>query len=108
MKNNQHIQEEVEKTLRVLDTMVNLESNPFLFTRVESGMVTADGKETASITVWSALIQATIVIILFFNIVTAIFYFEFRSTVDINDSLTTALRNDYQIVLYQDQYFIGK
>lgn len=108
MKNDRHIQEEVEKTLQAIDGMQNLESNPFLFARLKAELAKRPTEVHTSFTFRSALLPAALVVILLINLATAVSFLESPTTPDVRDSLITALRDDYQIVLKQDDFMTGE
>lgn len=68
-----HIQEEVQKTLDCLDSMPRLEGNPFLYTRVETQLrevETTRHTATAAHRVWGILKPALLLLLVAFNVIT--------------------------------------
>ncbi len=75
MNKDKRITDEVEKTLRAMDDIKNLESNPFLYTRIKAEMESKNIKQApAKSKSRSVLKPVLFLIIILFNLFTAVYY----------------------------------
>jgi hypothetical protein len=98
MTRKEKIQEEVEKTLNVLNEIPNIEANPFLFTRLKAAI--EDGTVLRSKWRQRNFVSRPVIlcIILLLNLITVIFLFQSKTVVKTENScLINSLSKDYQI-----------
>ncbi len=97
MKNEKQILDKVEKTLHSIDNLKNLESNPFLFTRIKTGLDNPTVNRKTSFTLSLGLKPIVLMIILLINIITAAYFFGSNTNQTTSTSLVSVLQEDYQI-----------
>jgi len=99
MEKEKRIMEEVEKTLHSIDNITNLETNPFLFTRIKAKIVDNSVEQIKEGKTSLVLKPAALILLLLINIVTAVFFLNSNSSgqaVNKNTTLVESLTEDYQ------------
>lgn len=98
MTREEKIQEEIEKTLDVLDNLPNIDANPFLFTRLNTLVENGAGLKIKYRRKSFAAGPIMLCIILLINLITAIFLFQSGTVEQTSEtSLVNSLANDYKI-----------
>ncbi len=97
MKRNDKILEEVEKTLGSMDNISNLETNPFLITRIKTRIENDNIIQVKRESRTFILNPIVLTVILIINIITAVFLFQSSRVSQSNQStLVNSLTKDYQ------------
>ena len=98
MKNKQQINEEVKKTLKLLDQAENIEADHFFYTRLQSKLRSKDQKETKKLMFgfnFALLRNAFIVSLVLLNLISGIYVLR-------NDNYQTESTNDYISTLAEE------
>ena len=96
MNREKEILEQVEKTLQALDTLPKLASNPFLFTRLKAAMTAESEWQTSRLSGRLKLKPIIFSLLIVFNLVTAIYFYQGYRRGDNKQELISALSNDYE------------
>lgn len=98
MKENRKISEEIEKTLNSLDGLQNLESNPYLYTRLKTRIEENSARSKPSFLHKPELKPLLFLLLLIINVITTVYFLESNKTSDTaKSSLIKSLKQDYQI-----------
>ena len=97
MAKDNRILEEVEKTLQSFDSDITLEENPFLITRLTAGKAHLLRKRTNRSRARTVLSYAGILVLLFVNLITAVYYSQRNSESRLREQLVSELKEDFQI-----------
>jgi len=98
MTREEKIQEEIEKTLDVLDNLPNIEANYFLFTRLKTLIENRTGLKIKRRRKSLVARPIMLCIILLINLITAIFLFQSETVEQTSEtSLVNSLTKDYKI-----------
>lgn len=103
MERKTKIEDEVKKTMQVFDEIKNVESNPFLYTRIKSKLESK--RETNKSSSKMVLLPAALLILILINIFT-LFNTELPSNQDqtsISQQYLQELGNEYN--LYETNYY---
>ncbi|MCX6138092.1 MAG: hypothetical protein NTV54_11420 [Ignavibacteriales bacterium] len=95
MKEEERILEEVEKTLCALDDLPTIEANPFLFTRIQARLASEDVSRKTSLAGFIELKPIALAVIIVLNIITAVYFFNSRSSEYSKDQLIHSLSAEY-------------
>ncbi|MCX6136586.1 MAG: hypothetical protein NTV54_03710 [Ignavibacteriales bacterium] len=95
MKNEERIQDEIEKTLQAFDDMPKLAVNPFLFTRIQVALASQLHGRNRQLLTTIRLKPIALALIILLNIITAVHVFEAGSSGDSREQLISTLSKDF-------------
>ena len=98
------IQDEVEKTLAILDNVEKIEGNPYLFTRIKANLNMQKRISRFSLApVLASPRLALIIVLLILNLVsTVLFFFQNNTVVKNNESFVGSLTDEYYLSIDDD------
>ncbi len=107
MERKEHIEQEVEKTLRCFETIENIESDPFFYTRLQAKIRDLEEKKKPArhpgFSIGYYLRPALLVLLVVFNILSAVLVFRGSDTQsDVRQYYLTTFADEY--ALNQDEY----
>ena len=96
---NKKIQDEVKKTIAVLDNIEKIEGNPYLFTRVKATLNSPKKEGRFSFaSVFGSPRIALILVLLFFNLASTILFFtQNKTAVASDESFISSLTQEYYL-----------
>jgi hypothetical protein len=104
MTNGDHIQEEVERTLRAFDNDVPLEPNPFLFSRIQAepaGRVS----DWARGFIWHVRFRHVVMVgILLINLFTVLHYVDWSTKLASRQALVSELERTFSLGVFADEF----
>jgi hypothetical protein len=95
MEEEKRVLDEVEKTLRALDDLPNLQASPFLYTRIRAAIATAGARASHSLVVRMKLKPIGLVILIVFNLFSAIYFMVSSKTDYSRAALISSLNREY-------------
>ncbi len=104
MEREKEILNEVEKTLNSFDDDIVLKENPFLFTRIRSGMQDKSEKVKKESLFHLGLNKAILILVLLVNIITLVYYYNEGSKSNLQEQMAAQLENDFKIEQSQNIY----
>jgi hypothetical protein len=95
MNRDQRILEEVEETLRALDDLPKLESNPFLFTRLQARLAQEHARRPRILAGRLQLKPVAIALVIILNVITFAHLLTTPGSASSRDQLISTLRQEY-------------
>lgn len=105
MNKEDKILSEVEKTLNAIDSLPNLDANPFLFTRIKARIENESIKHAGKVKTDFVFKPVTLALLLVINIVTAVYFIGFGSSSTSNTSIVETLKQEYGIAQTQSDNY---
>ncbi len=97
MAKEKRILDEVDKTLQAFDNDITLEENPFLMTRIAAARADRLHKRTFRSSARIVLSYAAVLLLLFVNLITAVYYSQRESEYRLHEQLVSQLKEDFKI-----------
>lgn len=101
-RSKKNIKEEVELTLRSLDNVERVESNPFFYTKLQQRIENEKSLEKTSSFSWNKLWQPALVIALI--AVNTFTFYSLSTSSDTTDDGVSLLMNEYNIQASSNEY----
>ncbi len=102
-ESEQHIQDQVEKTLQAYHHLPALEPNPYLFIRIQTTLASAGKRRGSFLLNRIKLKPLALALMILMNILTAVYVFT-QNEKSARQQLISSLDKDYST---QDEYFDG-
>lgn len=105
MNKEDKILAEVEKTLNAIDSLPNLDANPFLFTRIKARIEKESIKHASKVKTDFVLKPVTLALIIVINIITAVYFIGFGSGKVSDASIVDTMKQEYGVTQIQSDNY---
>lgn len=110
MDKEKRILDEVEKTLHAMDNLEDLESNPFLYTRLKAEIESRNIEQAPAKAKSRIFLKPVfLLIVILFNLITTVYYFNSFGTKEtqsnVSSSLTKIISQEYG---FEKSYYVQK